>query len=76
MQTPASQPQLAGGKPPSNEPFPPRGLPFYNRPTPPEGQPPFHTLPGEKPSFSSHTPVIILPLAGGQPSFAGNPSQS
>jgi hypothetical protein len=76
MHTPASPTQLAGGKPPSNEPFPPGGLPFHGGPTPPRGQPPFHTPPGGKPLFASHTLVINTPMAGGQPSFAGNPSQS
>jgi hypothetical protein len=76
MQTPASPTQPAGGKPPSNEPFPPGGLPFHGGPTPPGGQPPFHAPPGGQPPFSSHTPVVNPPLAGGKPSFAGNPSQS
>jgi hypothetical protein len=76
MQTPASQKQSAGGKPPSNEPFLPGGLPFYGGPTPPRGKPPFHSPHGGKPLFSSHTPVVNPPLAVGKPSFAGNPSQS
>jgi hypothetical protein len=75
MQTPASQTQLSGGKPPSNEPFPHRGLSFYGRPTLPGGQPPFHAPPGGQPPFSSHTPVVNPPLAGGKPSFAGNPGE-
>jgi hypothetical protein len=75
-QTPAGQTQPVGGKPPSNESFPPRGLPFHGRPTPPRGQPPFHAPPGPQPSFASHTPVINPLLAGGKPSFVGNPSQS
>jgi hypothetical protein len=75
-QTLAGQTQTAGGKPPSNEPFPHGGLPFHGGPTPPEGQPPFYAPPRGKPPFASHTPVINPPLAGGQPSFAGNPSQS
>jgi hypothetical protein len=76
MQTPAGQTQLAGGKPPSNIPFPPIGLPFHGGPAPPGGQPLVHAPPRGKPSFSSQTPVIHPPLAGGKPSFAGNPSQS
>jgi hypothetical protein len=76
MQTPASQTQPAGGKPPSNKPFPPGGLPFHGGPTPPGGQSPFHAPPGGQPPFASYTPVINPPLAGGQPSFVGNPSQS
>jgi hypothetical protein len=76
MQTPASQTQLTGGKPPSNEHFPPGGISFYGRPTPPGGQPPFHAPPGGKPLFSSHTPDVNPPLVGGKPSFVGNPSQS
>jgi hypothetical protein len=76
MQTPTSQTQSIGGKPPHNEPFCSRGLPFYGRPTPPGGQPPFHAPPGGQPSFSSHTPIVNPPMAGGQPSFVGNPSQS
>jgi hypothetical protein len=76
MQTPIGQTQLVGAKPPSNEPFPPRGIPFHGEPTPPGGQPPFHAPPRGKPSFASHSPVINPLLAGGKPSFAGNPSQS
>jgi hypothetical protein len=75
-QTPVVQTQPTGGKPPSNAPFPPGGLPFHGGPTPLGGQPPFHAPPGGKPPFASHTPVINPPLAGGQPSFAGKPSQS
>jgi hypothetical protein len=76
MQTPASPTQPNGGKAPSNEPFPPGGLPFHGGPTPPRGQPPFHAPPRGKPLFASHTPVVNPPLAGGKPSFPGNPSQS
>jgi hypothetical protein len=76
MQTPVIQTQPVGGKPSSNEPFPPGGLPFYGGPTPPGGQPPFHAPPGGKPLFSSHTPVVNPPLAGGKPLFVGNPSKS
>jgi hypothetical protein len=75
-QTPVGQTKPVGGKPPSNEPFPPGGLPFHGRPTPPWGQPTFHAPPGGQPLFSSHTLVVNPPLAGGQTSFAGNPSQS
>jgi hypothetical protein len=76
MQTPAGQTKLARGKPPYNEPFPPGGIPFHGEPTHPGGQPLFHAPPGGKPPFSSHTPIVNPPLAGGQPSFVGNPSQS
>jgi hypothetical protein len=75
MKTPAGQTQPAGGKPPSNKHFPLGGLLFHGRPTPPRGQPTFYAPPRGKPPFSSHTPIINPPLAGGQPSFAGNPSQ-
>jgi hypothetical protein len=76
VQTPTGQTQPTGGKPPSKEPFPPRGLPFHGGPTPPGGHPPFHAPPGGQPLFSSHTPIINPPMAGGKPSFAGIPSQS
>jgi hypothetical protein len=76
MQTLASQIQPTGGKPPSSGPIPPGRPPSYGGPTPPGGQPPFHVPPGGKPPFASHTPVVNPPLAGGKPSFAGNPSQS
>jgi hypothetical protein len=76
MQTPASQTQPTGGKPPPKKPFLPGGLPFYGGPTPPRGQPPFHAPPGGQPPFSSHTSVVNPLLAGGKPSFAGNHSQS
>ena len=76
MQTPASQTQLVRGKPPSNKPFPPGGLPFYGGHTPLGGQPPFHAPPGGKPPFASHTSVVNPPLAGGKPSFVGNPKKS
>jgi hypothetical protein len=76
MQTPVGQTQPAGGKPPSNIPFPPGGIPFHGGPTPPEGQSPFHTPPGGQPPFASYTPIVNPPLAGGKPSFVGNPSHS
>jgi hypothetical protein len=76
MQTLANQIQSTGGKPPSRGPFLPGGPPLYGVPTPLGGQPPFHAPPGGKPPFSSHTLVVNPSLAGGKPSFAGNPSQS
>jgi hypothetical protein len=76
MQTLAGQTQLARGKPSSNKPFPLGGIPFHSGPTPPGGHPPFHAPLGGKPSFSSHSSVVNPSLAGEQPSFVGNPSQS
>jgi hypothetical protein len=76
MQTLPSQIQLTGGKPPYRGLVLPGGPPFYGRSTPPKGQPTFHAPLGEQPPFASHTPVINPPLVGGEPSFAGNPSQS
>jgi hypothetical protein len=73
IQTLASQIQLNGGKPPSSRPIPPRGTPFYGGPTPPGGQTPFHAPPRGKPPFSSHTPIVNPPLAGGKPLLTGNP---
>jgi hypothetical protein len=76
MQTLTSQIQLTGGKPPYSKTIPPRGPLFYGGPAPPGGHPPFHVPLGGKPPFASHTLVINPPLAGGQPSFVGDPSQS
>jgi hypothetical protein len=75
IQTPIGQPQLTGGKPPSNKPFPHGGIPFHGGPTPPGGQPLFMLLLDGNLQFANHTPVVNPPLAEGQPSFVGNPSQ-
>jgi hypothetical protein len=82
MQTLARQTQSTvghiptGGKPPSSGPIPPGGQPSYSGPTPPGGQPPFHVPSGGQPPFTGQTPVVNPPMAGGKPSFVGNPSQS
>jgi hypothetical protein len=76
MKTPTGQTQLARGKTPSKEPFPLGGIPFHGGPTPPGGKPTFHAPYGGQPPSASHTSVVNPLLVGGQPSFAGNPSQS
>jgi hypothetical protein len=67
---------LTGGKPSSSGPIPPGGKPSSSGPIPPGGQPPLHIPFGGQPPFTGQTTVVNQPMAGGKPSFVGNPSQS
>jgi hypothetical protein len=64
-----------GGKPSSSGSIPPKGQPSFSGPTPPGGQPPLHVPFGGQPPFTCQTIVVNQPMAGGKPSFVGNPSQ-